>query len=1183
MPVLSLPLTFANSFWSQEYRRGLEVLYRKLEQGVAENEEITAFIRSRAFAEQTLANSLANAHTRPHNESTGFGADDGASLLMAFRGLQGESVMQAQAHRNIANELTQLVVEPFEEWAGGYRDRLKQSKLGLLDNWLRSYEHSLAEVARLKKEYLGKVRRADEAEDDAKFAPSGNAQDPYTTSPRMRPADGRASPQRTVRTPPQRTASVSERIAQRLREIQRKSAGNKGGEKGHGEDGEHDEKQEKRDEKQGVQSVEKSEKDVEKGVESLEQVSITDSPPPMEPPLPPAKIESQESGFVNSGSSRPASSDVLRPAASEVLRPASSDVLKLAGIPFTPSSLSQLLLRASHELPLRAVRFPLLGQYEGCFSGEEFVAWMNLNVPAFNGSLDRAEDAAKDLTEHLGLLRRIGELGNQFECSDDAFYQFRAKAFDLASHPPVDAPNTALKSAPENILKKTGNFYSLVTRALANTNSEPQYVRLRQEAEDADWVYRVAVRKLDRQRLGLEEKIEDTLKTLQHWEGERLRAVKSVLLQFQGTISNIPKSLEPSMERSTTLIAAYQPEADLGALVERYRVGPFRPTAQVYESVAHDEADVLFGIDLRKGDWGDEKVPPVLTALIKGVGKAYERVSSDMEKRKSWIYDVPLPAVHHLREALNAIPTENASGDAVPVAIFFEQAEQVLSKYDAPVIASCIRLWLLELDPPVVLWEGWDEVRRLYKANSGDKGPVEGKGKAPEKTSDSALEQRLTDLGSTLQKLPRVHLYVLDAVVAHLRGLVDSTKVEEDDEVYMTKVALSLGRAIVRPKTETEISIQDRHPTRELFWFLWRSLLLDLLTHYPTILPPTIARKKRESERKLRRSRMPEQADKRQLLAMQHDAQRGGVKSPEIPYRGLAEPPVPPLPPTLPPSVPSVPSVPPPPPLEKKEKEKEKEKEELVVPPPPPPPSFVSTGGGDETARPTFVEPPPELDDDAALPTPKFAAVPSSFGEAARASFGDRPSFKEPPPELDDDLPPRPSFKEPPPEMDDEDVQAAVATPVPAPAATTAPVTTAVAAPVAPPPSSSPDLTRRGPRITRGPRAPGTGGRRGGSGSGSPIIRNRDSLTGSTSPTKRSIGSSSPRSQSPANSQSPTSPTYQSSSGPAYQSSSSPAYKRLSGGPGSPGRRPSSVLGRSSAFSRRTMASDAEDDVVDKK
>ena len=32
MAVLSLPLTFTNSFWTQDYRKGLEVLYSKLEQ-----------------------------------------------------------------------------------------------------------------------------------------------------------------------------------------------------------------------------------------------------------------------------------------------------------------------------------------------------------------------------------------------------------------------------------------------------------------------------------------------------------------------------------------------------------------------------------------------------------------------------------------------------------------------------------------------------------------------------------------------------------------------------------------------------------------------------------------------------------------------------------------------------------------------------------------------------------------------------------------------------------------------------------------------------------------------------------------------------------------------------------------------------------------------------------------------
>jgi len=207
---------------------------------------------------------------------------------------------------------------------------------------------------------------------------------------------------------------------------------------------------------------------------------------------------------------------------------------------------------------------------------------------------------------------------------------------------------------------------NLVSKALAANNSnEPVWVRARKEAEEADKTYRIAVRKLDRQRLGLEERLEDTLKTLQRWEMERLRAVKTgktklslpnifltpnfkVLLQYQGTLSNVPKTLESIIERQTTLIAAYQPESDLTALIERYRTGPFRPDAQVYESISHDESDVVFGIDLRKwaeGGWitevmspegsetgasgNKEEVPEVLTAMLKALEEKYQGLSSD--------------------------------------------------------------------------------------------------------------------------------------------------------------------------------------------------------------------------------------------------------------------------------------------------------------------------------------------------------------------------------------------------------------------------------------------------------------------------------------------------------------------------------------------------------------------------
>ncbi|KAJ7760434.1 hypothetical protein B0H16DRAFT_1813870 [Mycena metata] len=1101
MAVLSLPLSFTNSFWSQDYRRGLEVLYSKLEQGVHENDEILAFVRARAVAERQLADSLSNPMlTGPAGK--GFGIDDGASLLMAFRGLQAESTAQGQAHKSIATELDTLVADPFELWAQSYKDRLHQSKGSIIDYYLRAYEQAHGEVSKLKHQYLAKTRRADEAEDDAKFAPNSGGRDSYTSSPRIRPLDGR-------RSPPVRTASVSERIAQRLREIQKKSV-NAVAAAAAGSDGvKHEAEVEKE-----LPKVDKG-----KGKAIEEEPTIIASPPPMSPLLPPSKLEIP-------GSPMP---------------PMPPPPMLLAGLSLPPVAVSQLLTRAAAELPLRPVRFPLLGEYPDCFTGEEFVAWLNENVHGFGGSLDRAEDAAKELTERDNLLRRIGEFGNQFEHSDEAFYQFRPKAFDLEgkNEASAGAVSSPIKT-PDTLIKRTNTFVNLVSKALSTQNAEPAYVKARNEADEADHVFRVATRKLDRQRLGLEERIEENLKLLQRWEMERLRAVKTVLLQYHGTMSNLPKTLEPSNERSGTLIAAYLPESDLNALIERYRTGPFRPEAQVYESVSHVETDVVFGVDLRRwaeGGWdtvssGEPRkhnLPPVLPALLTALTEAYKRLPNDIEKRKSWIYEVPLPAVHHLREALNAVPID----EPVPPELF--------APYDAPVIAGTIKLWLLELDPPLALWEGWDEIRKIYPAV----------GAAKNEGSD-ADAQRITDLGTALQRLPRVHLLALDAVVSHVRNLIDTTTVEETEEVYITKLGLSVGRTIIRPKFESELSIQDRHPTL---------LFIDLVKNYAAILPPTIARKKRDSERKiplrkrtapvdmrLSRSRISVGADTQQLLAAQQVAQNPSLHRASRSIDTSAAPsvpPVPPMPPTLPAVKESVPP-PPPPPSSTPKPLDVPPPPPLAVPPPPPlavpsPPPIVSTP---PTESKPFVPPPPPP----ALPTAKVA------------DQSGRPTFKEPPPELDDDLPPRPMFKEPPPESPEPAEETGIPTPVitpPTPQKTPAKTHSRNGSVASSPTkvgsrSTSPAIDDGRPSrsssgqaaVVRGPRVPSARGPRPpSSGSVSSMVSNLNRKNSAGSPP------------------------------------SSPSYKRLSGSPG----RPSSVLGRAPAFSTRTMESDAEDNVVDKK
>jgi hypothetical protein len=192
----------------------------------------------------------------------------------------------------------------------------------------------------------------------------------------------------------------------------------------------------------------------------------------------------------------------------------------------------------------------------------------------------------------------------------------------------------------------------------------------------------------------------------------------------------------------------------------------------------------MFGIDLRKWaaegafshfrspslsglsspDYTAEKgkvpIPPVVTGILEGLTVAYTKLASDegesnsnaaslfltgfyfIERRKTWIYEVPLASIHHLREQINALPLDSA----IP--------PDLVSKYDAPVLASTLKLWALELDPPLGLWEGWDDIRKIYPSVGAD----------ASKDRDNAEE-----LKNALIRLPKVHLAVLDTIILHLK------------------------------------------------------------------------------------------------------------------------------------------------------------------------------------------------------------------------------------------------------------------------------------------------------------------------------------------------------------------------------------------------------------------------------
>ena len=269
-------------------------------------------------------------------------------------------------------------------------------------------------------------------------------------------------------------------------------------------------------------------------------------------------------------------------------------------------------------------------------------------------------------------------------------------------------------------------------------------------------------------------------------------------------------------------------------------------------------------------------------------------------------------------------------------------------------------------------------------------------------------------------------------------------------------------------------------------------------------------------------------ADARQLLAAQQIAQNPSlalksVKSPELPSVPLPSVVPDAQQPLPPPAFVSKPTTPPPPPAVVAS----------FIPPPPPPPLAASE---ESDLRPKFKD-----------PTPEFDGLPPM------------PSFKEPPPESDD-LPTRPTFTDPAPEHFDVPLS-----------------------PPPPPPSTS--VTAPTPqKRTSGHYIPSKIASR----SPSPAADNGDLVLGSGKSTILRSGSA----QSSTMTRGPRYPRNARAAGGSNVQNLVQNLNRASSPPtgsphrlsGSPIKRPSSVVGRSAAaLSRRTMASDAEDDVADKK
>ena len=354
---------------------------------------------------------------------------------------------------------------------------------------------------------------------------------------------------------------------------------------------------------------------------------------------------------------------------------------------YAPEQVKKILAHMIATIKMGETKVPIMGTYQNTSAGADIVEYFQQHMGS--SSVSYAERIGQDLVTH-GFLRLIGNVGNTFANSSKLFYQWRPKAFETAGVPEkkplgrtFSIPVTGSDGSDSPVVGAVTEYLAKWDVLNTSRPNETPAARMRREASEADEKYKAGVQKLDELRCEMEEAIYGNLRFLERCELDRLKAIKTVILDFSGTISNVIPSLQATVDNMMLYQETVQPLGDLRYLLESYRTGSFAPKVVVYENYYNKVDEQTFGVDLEARARADRKrVPVVITTLLTYLDHHYPDLEGDEARRGVWLHEVPLAQTHKLRARVN-------NGKAPALETFAE--------FDIPTVASLLKLYLLEL------------------------------------------------------------------------------------------------------------------------------------------------------------------------------------------------------------------------------------------------------------------------------------------------------------------------------------------------------------------------------------------------------------------------------------------------------------------------------------------------------
>lgn len=465
---------------------------------------------------------------------------------------------------------------------------------------------------------------------------------------------------------------------------------------------------------------------------------------------------------------------------------------------YTPDQTKRMFTHMLEVIPMTETRVPILGTYQNVSLGSDITEYIQKHLMA--SSVSYAERIGQDMVNQ-GYLRLVGNVGSTFANSSRMYYQWRPKVFQISGVPEKKKPLNRVGSGASDSFSLDSPMIGSVNEILSTWNplnnphpNETPAEKLKREARESDEKYKAAVKRLDLLRCNLEESIMDHLKFLERCETDRLKAIQSVVLDFSGAISNVIPALRSQVDNMMLYHETIQPLGDLRYMLENYRTGSFTPKVTPYENYYGSVDEQTFGVDLEARARADRKrVPIIVTTILTYLDNHYPDLEGDEARRSIWLVDVPLAATHHLRSAIN-------NGKAIP--------REILERYEIPIVASVLKLYLLELPDSIVSSQVYEIIKTIYATTD---------------PTNSLPDARIKILQSTLGQLRLNNIATLDALTTHFTRLMDLTSA---DEAYVTSLAQTLAPCVLRPRSENSLTLNERHAYR---------LIRDLFDHKESI------------------------------------------------------------------------------------------------------------------------------------------------------------------------------------------------------------------------------------------------------------------------------------------------------------------------------------------------------------